>query len=131
MKRVLLLPVLAAGFLLWACDSTSPLTEPEVSADQTELMNFVHTPNWPDRNEDGYFCVEDNSEIIRGKLLPNGTTHWFYPACRDNRQTLVVCPIIGPCPHGPCPGNWDLASWQTENPRFYDPDNCMGGPPQG
>ena len=137
MKRLLILPALAVGLLLWACDGNSP-AEPEVSADQTELMNFVNTPAWPDMNGNGLFCAEDlGGDLIQKRCIfftnKPAVCHTNV-TCRDDNLkpgdlNITRCIYFvdkDPVCIGPCGAKFDLV-----RPEDFDPSDCNGGPPQG
>ena len=138
MKRLLPIPALVVGCLLWACDGNSP-TEPEVVVDQAELMNFVNTPQWPDMNGNGYYCREDmGDQLIATRCIlfaDRPSICHTNQTCRDDNlkpgqvPPVVKCILLTNRPPvciGPCGSNFDLV-------RVADapPTSCNGGPPQG
>jgi len=141
MKRALILPALAVGFLIWACDG--PPTEPDATVVQSELMNFVSTPQWPDLDGDGLYCAEDMAgQLIEIKCIefvnrpPKCRTN---VTCRDDNvepgQVIEIRCIEfvdrEPVCIGPCGVGFNLVSTDQASGSYFSPSNCNGGPPQG
>ena len=143
MKRLLLFPALVVGCLLWACDSTSPPTEPEVVVDQTEFMNFVNTPEWPDKNGNGHFCAEDlGGDAVQFKCIlfvDKPAICHTNVSCRDDNLKegdLISekCILFVDRPDvciGVCGAKFDLVKTDPGAGDYFNPLNCNGGPPQG
>ena len=142
MKRLLILPALVVGCLLWACDGNSP-AEPEVVVDQTELMNFVNTPAWPDRNDNGLFCAEDlGGDAIQLRCIffvnKPAVCHTNV-TCRDDNlkpgdaisERCIFFVDKPPVCIGACGAKFDLVRTDPAAGGFFNPANCNGGPPQG
>jgi hypothetical protein len=109
-----------------------------VVVDQTELMNFVNTPAWPDMNGNGLFCAEDlGGDAIQFKCIefidrpPICHTN---VTCRDDNlkpgdAITIRCIEFtnrDPMCFGPCGPEFNLV--RTGD---FAPSNCNGGPPQG